>query len=96
MFRSLNHRKVQGNIFNFNKDENVAPIQNTYDNINMDMENASENIQSKTLVQMVSKGFSYIENTIKDGFNLVNAPFKLFKNIHENWYDLFLFMKMLI
>ena len=88
MFHSFNHREVQENIFNFNKYENIAHIQNTHDDINADMDTASQNIQPKTLVQTVSEGFSNIVDMSKDGLNLLNASFKLYKNIQQNWYDI--------
>lgn len=91
IFHSFNHTKIQENIFNFNKYENIAHIQNAYDDINTNMGIASQNIEPKTLFQTVSEGFSNIIDMTKEGLNLLNASFKLYKHVQENWYDIFIY-----
>lgn len=89
IFHSFNHTKIQENTFNFNKYENNAHIQNTYDDINTDMDITSQDIEPNILFQTVSEGFSNIIDMAKGGLNLLNASFKLYKHIQENWYDIF-------
>lgn len=91
---SFNHTKSQENTLNFNKHENRTHIQNTYDDINTVMDIALQNTEPNNLFQTVSGGFSYIIDMTKQGLNLLNASFKLYKHAEENWYDIFIYQSL--
>lgn len=91
MFHSDNYRKVLESMFDFHWYGNITDIQNEHDTVDTNMDIASEKIQSKTLIETLNERFSYIVDIAKISLNLINAPFKLYKNLHDNWYGIFIY-----